>query len=943
MANNKMLIDATHAEETRVVVVKGNKIEEFDFEAANRRQLKGNIYLAKVTRVEPSLQAAFVDFGGNRHGFLAFSEIHPDYYQIPAADRAILRQEEAEAVAAAKLEDELEDANADANADLDAETRDEEGNEGNNGRRGRNQNRRRGRRNNTRFARRPARGIYTSLPETEAKEDGVKSATDKDDNDEAKNSRTRGGRGRGRGYRNRGRSRWNRGGNRLLRGVYTSLPPYISALNEDTPFEKYDQKQAEAKPTSLPEATGLADSVKSDQIANNSGVVSIFDEESTPTDKTSDVDTDVEDDDASQAKVADEPTDTGKRAAPAAKPAKRKTRPRKRYEIQQVIKRRQIILVQVVKEERGNKGAALTTYLSLAGRYCVLMPNTAKGGGISRKITNISDRKRLKEVAESLVLDEGMGLIVRTAGANRTKIDINRDYEYLIRLWENVRNLTLRSVAPHLVYEEGNLIKRSIRDLYDREIDSVIVSGEKAYKDAKAIMQMLMPSHAKKVLHYKEAQPIFIRHQIEQQLDSIYSPNVTLKSGGYLVINQTEALVSIDINSGKSTKENSIENTALKTNLEAAEEIARQLRLRDLAGLVVIDFIDMEESRNNRAVEKRMKDCLASDRARIQVGRISHFGLLEMSRQRLRASLLEGSTDMCPHCHGTGLIRSNSSMALHILNALEHQLIQGRGPSLNIFAPLNITMFLLNNKRAQLFEIENRYNARVNIEVDPHLEGVSYRIETSDVEVATSKTGAIRLETEYGTDDVLESETQQLATADVDVEVVVDAKLATDGNAAEGTADDGTGDKKTKRRNPRERSRNGRRKTSRSQGAKNTDTVAKPTEDKPVDKPAETQKSNETAAVNAGEKPAASVDVAEDKVASKAKTAEKKPKARTPAKAKKAGDDAKKPVKKPAKAKTAKPAEAKAEKAPDTKASDTKAPENAEAKQGWWSRRFSRS
>ena len=734
-----MLIDATHEEETRVVVVKGNKIEEFDFEAANRRQLKGNIYLAKVTRVEPSLQAAFVDFGGNRHGFLAFSEIHPDYYQIPAADRAALLKEEAEVAAENNREDELKEVQQYNKSD-------------DNNKRGRhnNNNRRRGRRNNNRFVRRPARGIFTSLP-VFSKEAETANAETSGQQPELENQNTRNNqanRSRGRGYRGRGRGRGYRMGNRPLRGVFTSLPPYITALNEDTPFEKHENN-THAGQKSSSEASGLNDSIKSTEVvksaevSNQSGVSSILDAGAEP------VDGSVEIIDNSDDGLDEETT----------APVKRKTnRLRKRYEIQQVIKRRQIILVQVVKEERGNKGAALTTYLSLAGRYCVLMPNTPKGGGISRKITNISDRKRLKEVAEGLVLDEGMGLIVRTAGANRTKMDIKRDYEYLIRLWENVRNLTLRSVAPHLVYEEGNLIKRSIRDLYDRDIDSVWVSGAKAYREAKAFMQMLMPSHAKKVHQYKDAQPIFIRHHVEQQLDTIYSPNVTLKSGGYLVINQTEALVSIDINSGKSTKENSIENTALNTNLEAAAEIARQLRLRDLAGLVVIDFIDMEEGRNNRAVEKKIKDCLASDRARIQVGRISHFGLLEMSRQRLRASLLEGSTDMCPHCHGTGLIRSNSSMALHILNALEYQLIQGRGLSLNIFAPLNITMFLLNNKRHQLFEIENRYNARVNIDADPHLEGVSYRIETSDLEVPKRSSGAISLESEYGNDVKLEAD-----------------------------------------------------------------------------------------------------------------------------------------------------------------------------------------
>ena len=935
MANNKMLIDATHEEETRVVIVKGNKIEEFDFEAANRRQLKGNIYLAKVTRVEPSLQAAFVDFGGNRHGFLAFSEIHPDYYQIPAADRALLLKEEAEAAAEANREEERYENNRNQNNNEDVEVAEEDA--GNNNRRGgrNNNNRRRGRRGNTRFTRLPARGIFTSLPENEAKAEETNQAdaqpTVETEDKEERNPRGR-SRGRGRGYRGRGRGRNNsRMGSRPLRGVYTSLPPYVSALNEDTPFEKYDNRNANK---TAAESTGLADSVKSVDVENTSGVVSIFDQD--------------DENNTDSVEVLDNSNEAQVEEAQA--PVKRKTRARKRYEIQQVIKRRQIILVQVVKEERGNKGAALTTYLSLAGRYCVLMPNTPKGGGISRKITNAPDRKRLKEVAESLILDEGMGLIVRTAGANRTKMDIKRDYEYLIRLWENVRNLTLRSVAPYLVYEEGNLIKRSIRDLYDRDIDAVIVSGDKAYKDAKAFMQMLMPSHAKKVQHYKEAQPIFIRHHIEQQLDTIYSPNVTLKSGGYLVINQTEALVSIDINSGKSTKENSIENTAVNTNLEAAEEIARQLRLRDLAGLVVIDFIDMEENRNNRAVEKRMKDCLASDRARIQVGRISHFGLLEMSRQRLRASLLEGSTDMCPHCHGTGLIRSNSSMALHILNALEHQLIQGRGPSLNIFAPLNITMFLLNNKRQQLFEIENRYNARVNIEVDPHLEGVSYRIETSDLEVPKRVTdGAIRLETEYGSDDELEAET---------------ADKKAEHKADEAEASENQNKTEEENRKPRRNSRRNSRGRGNGRGRKNADDETQNTAEK-------TDVSVESPAVD-GDKAAAqpetakAEDVKSEKPTRRARPAfvegkseateakpdadvkadDEKPKRRARPKATKVkteATDAKPDVteanEKPKR--RARPAAAKAKTEATSEATEAKP--SADAKQGWWSRRFSRN
>jgi ribonuclease E len=506
----KMLIDAAHPEETRVVVVDGTRVDDFDFEIQNRKQLRGNIYLAKVTRVEPSLQAAFVEYGGNRHGFLAFGEIHPDYFQIPSADREALKAE----VEAADRESEDEDG---AEEDLEAA--------------------------------------------------------------EERRRRT------------------------LMR----------------------------------------------------------------------------------------------------------------RYKIQEVIKRRQIMLIQVVKEERGNKGAALTTYLSLAGRYCVLMPNSGRGGGISRKITNSADRKRLKKVANELDVQTGMGLIVRTAGAKRTKTEIKRDYEYLTRAWETIRDTTMRSVAPALIYEESSLVKRAIRDLYDKDVDDIYVQGDAAYKEAKDFVRMLMPSHAKKVQHYKETAPILTKFGVEKQLESIYSPVVTLRSGGYIVINQTEALVAIDVNSGRATREKNIEQTALKTNLEAADEAARQMRLRDLAGLIVIDFIDMEDQKNDRQVEKRMKDCLRFDRARVQMGKISGFGLLELSRQRRRTGILEGSSHICPMCQGTGRVRSVESSALQLLRAVEEDSQRRRGVSLEVRAPADVALYILNEKRAAIAALEEARDISIKV------------------------------------------------------------------------------------------------------------------------------------------------------------------------------------------------------------------------------------
>jgi len=613
---SKMLIDATHAEETRVVVVDGNKVEEFDFESENKRQLAGNIYLAKVTRVEPSLQAAFVEYGGNRHGFLAFSEIHPDYYQIPVADREALMAEEQALAEAQEEEDEKPK------------------------RRSRSRSRSGSRAEATLAGDSVVSSEINGMETIDLAEDGP------------------------------------------------SVPEGTSPMERvaETPVEEPEDSDG-------PETAEAQDEDTRDHTRHDDEIESIAEE------------------------------DDSEDIRPVRKPRVR------RYKIQEVIKVRQIMLVQVVKEERGNKGAALTTYLSLAGRYCVLMPNTARGGGISRKITNIADRKKLKEIATEIDVPRGAGLIVRTAGAQRTKAEIKRDYEYLQRLWEQIRELTLKSIAPAKIYEEGDLIKRSIRDLYNRDIDEVLVEGERGYRIAKDFMKMIMPSHAKNVKYYADQQPLFARYQVESYLSGMFNPVVQLKSGGYIVIGVTEALVAIDVNSGRATKEGSIEETALKTNLEAAEEVARQLRLRDLAGLIVIDFIDMEERRNNAAVEKRFKDKLKTDRARIQVGRISGFGLMEMSRQRLRPGMIEATTQPCPHCHGTGLIRSDDSLALSILRQIEEEGVRHRSREVLIKCPVGIANYLMNQKREHVAQIELRYGLSVRIEGDATLVSPHFTLE----------------------------------------------------------------------------------------------------------------------------------------------------------------------------------------------------------------------
>jgi len=667
---NKMLIDATHPEETRVVVLRGQRVEEFDFESASRRQLRGNIYLAKVTRVEPSLQAAFVDYGGNRHGFLAFSEIHPDYYQIPIADRQALIAEEERAQRAAEAEAERHVAHRQRASVV---RRDE----------------------------------IKSEP-SEAAPDGSGSETEYEAAAMAACSEQ-------------------------MAPEATSMLAAPASPALDTAGETGDAIPATSATSEIPmdlsslQSSSAAETIPTDV---NDGRDTASSEIAAPAER---ADSDIGETHAgpSPANVtevngseSDEEIIESVGGADAMEEVpERMLRVRRQYKIQEVIKRRQVMLVQVVKEERGTKGAALTTYLSLAGRYSVLMPNTARGGGISRKITSADDRRRLKEIAQELDVPEGMGVILRTAGASRTKTEVKRDFEYLLRVWETVRDLTLKSTAPKLVYEEGSLVKRSIRDLYSKEIDEIVVSGEQAYQEAKEFMRMLMPSHAKNVRLYAEGLPIFTRYGIESQLDAMFTPVMQLRSGGYIVINQAEALVAIDVNSGRATREHHIEDTALKTNLEAAEEIARQLRLRDLAGLIVIDFIDMDEKRNNRAVERRLKECLRHDRARIQVGHISHFGLLEMSRQRIRSSVLESSTEKCPNCGGTGHVRSVASVALQLLRALDEMLLKGATHNLVVRTRSDTALYLLNYKRAHLRALEERFRIFVMVTADPGMVG----------------------------------------------------------------------------------------------------------------------------------------------------------------------------------------------------------------------------
>ena len=713
---NKMLIDASHPEETRVVVLRGNRVEEFDYESANKKQLRGNIYLAKVTRVEPSLQAAFVDFGGNRHGFLAFNEIHPDYYQIPVADRQALLDEEAEEQSRAEAESALQDEDQDTFQE----------------KKGRNRRGRRAKKNDNRNS--SSASSENEVPENETSDSEPQTiALANKDSDDLHISD--------------------------VVAVADDVPETEVSGNDESVADPIDGIAVDADAAGESESE-VSETVPQEQNADTGSDAADEDDEdnakSSPwlnENNSDDASSDMAAQSLDKQDSAETDDEEGEVESVGSEDVleevpERVRRRRRTYKIQEVIKRRQIILVQVVKEERGNKGAALTTYLSLAGRYTVLMPNTARGGGISRKIANPGDRKRIRKIVSDLEVPQGMGLIVRTAGASRTKAEIKRDYDYLLRLWENVRDLTLKSTAPALVYAEGDLIKRSIRDLYSKEIDEVLVAGEPAYKLAKDFMRMLMPSHAKNVKPYREPNPLFVQHRIEHQLNAMFSPIVSLKSGGYIVINQTEALVAVDVNSGKATREHSIEDTALKTNVEAAEEVARQLRLRDLAGLIVIDFIDMEERRNIRSVERKLKDCLKNDRARIQVGRISHFGLLEMSRQRLRTGMLEGSTSQCVYCQGTGMIRSTESISLSVLRSIEDTLQSDGSKDLLVTTPVEAAIYILNQKRIYLKDIESRYNVSITILASDALQGTNFSIQQGDIADSGSAdaSGAVKMD-----------------------------------------------------------------------------------------------------------------------------------------------------------------------------------------------------
>jgi len=698
----RMLIDATHAEETRVVVLDGDRLEDFDVETSTKRQIKGNIYLARVVRVEPSLQAAFVEYGGNRHGFLAFSEIHPDYYQIPVADRERLLALQAEE---AKAEALAEEATADAEASAGGFAEESEG---------------------------QTAGVSAAFPASEPSSSAAavsdSGATDSPPppaqpaEDQPKDQ--------------------------PAAALNMPYPARVSGAQSEFPVTAVEPEQTLREPFSLAPSEMLTEGWERPEAAEAAA-----EEEAT---KAATSEKRLEASEAmpaghsiEQVSAETPPPETmGGEGDAADEVSERRIPPRflRQYKIQEVIRRRQIMLVQVIKEERGNKGAALTTYISLAGRFCVLMPNSPRGGGISRKITSPADRRRLKEIISELNVPQGMGLIIRTAGANRPKAEIKRDYDYLLRLWDDIRETTLRSVAPALIYEEASLIKRAIRDVYSRDIDEVIVDGEEGYRVAREFMRMLMPAHAKKVVLWQSTngggrQPLFAHFRVESQLDAMHLPTVDLPSGGSLVINQTEALVAIDVNSGRSTRERNVEDTALRTNLEAADEIARQLRLRDLAGLIVIDFIDMESKKHNAMVERRLKEALKNDRARIQLGRISHFGLLEMSRQRLRPSLAETSFVVCPTCGGTGHLRSTESAAVHALRRIEEEAARkGAVAHARSERGLHVTEFLvhlsgavalyiLNHKRERLSEIETRYGLRVTFAADESLPTGQMRIE----------------------------------------------------------------------------------------------------------------------------------------------------------------------------------------------------------------------
>ena len=848
---NKMLIDAAHPEETRVVVLRGSRVEEFDFESENKKQLRGNIYLAKVTRVEPSLQAAFVEYGGNRHGFLAFSEIHPDYYQIPMSDRQAL---------------------------LDAEATEPDEDEERKPRRSR--RRRGGERQATAARRHGDETINEGASEEGHAEDEIQDKANSGEDDPGSHGSDSSP------IESVGQRDDRRPDDAPRSEAHDEVAPSGDPTATLIARARHASPAAAALEVTMAETGALADTTPTDvapaetmvlraseqqgageEAAANEGPAAANDDmvskdtvDEVDAAPTSDADVDIgssevpaapasdhdvrgdrpSGDESSRDHTASRGERSGRGQRGRHEPSRsegrlnededeedeehveqlggdameeipvRSYRSRRQYKIQEVIKRRQVLLVQVVKEERGNKGAALTTYLSLAGRYSVLMPNTAKGGGISRKITDAGDRQRLKSIAQDLEVPDGMGVILRTAGASRTKPEVKRDFEYLMRMWETVRETTLKSQAPTLVYEEGSLIKRAIRDLYNKDIEEIVVSGEDAYREAKDFMRLLMPTHSKNVVPWRDTQPIFTKAGAEAQLDAMFSSHVTLKSGGTLVINQTEALVAIDVNSGRSTREHNIEDTALRTNLEAADEVARQLRLRDLAGLIVIDFIDMDEGRNNRAVERRIKDALKDDRARIQIGHISHFGLMEMSRQRIRTGVLEGSTVVCEHCAGTGMTRSTSSIALHVLRLLEDALIADASRDVTVLTRGAIGLYILNHKRFHLSELEARFGVAVTFETDEHLTGMAY----CTIERGEPASGVVRpmrqipiYEPEM--DDPLIEETEDDGTEEVQVAEAdgfeADAEPAANGERV--SADDGEGRRKRRRRRGRGRDR----------------------------------------------------------------------------------------------------------------------------------------
>jgi len=777
---NKMIIDASHPEETRVVVLRGSRVEEFDFEAASKKPLRGNIYLAKVTRVEPSLQAAFVDYGGNRHGFLAFSEIHPDYYQIPVADRQALLEEEARS-----HRDEEEDPKSERRS-------------------------RRHRRPRALESERSPGDERVSEPAADgpAADAGARSPEVSEAGphfaDEALAENV---------------------------AVESSAPAAQSDTEPREPAEYAHQHEGSHEAPASAEGSHPADASHDHDVAHDhhnghdhNGHDHNGEDDDEPEVTTLDGGAEESSPRARSQRSEDEGEPVEHVGGDAMEEVPRRApRSRRQYKIQEVIKRRQILLVQVVKEERGNKGAALTTYLSLAGRYSVLMPNTARGGGISRKITNSLDRSRLKSIAEELEVPEGMGVILRTAGAARTKAEVKRDFEYLLRMWETVRELTLSSSAPTLVYEEGSLIKRAIRDLYNKDVEEIVVAGEAGYREARDFMRLLMPSHVKNVQLYRDIQPVFAKSGVEAQLDAMFSNQVTLKSGGYIVINQTEALVAIDVNSGRSTREHNIEDTAVRTNLEAADEVARQLRLRDLAGLIVVDFIDMEEGRNNRAVERRIKDALKNDRARIQVGRISHFGLLEMSRQRIRTGVLEGSTVICPHCAGAGVVRSTSSVALHVLRVVEDALIKSASHDIIVRARTEVALYILNQKRAHLRDIERRFGVNVTVGADDLLTGSVYhamergepatgvKAPQAAIDYAADPAGLASIEIEEEKDLTVEEDEEELAAGEaaMDESESSEPPAAARPDRGEATGEESEGGRRRRRRRRRRGSERG--------------------------------------------------------------------------------------------------------------------------------------